>query len=200
MITDVEEQRGEAGEHSPAPDEATHVFGVVDTGHVCPRQRSLDVVVQTEQRGGVHDDQRGDVEQDQQCDVHLVIIVPNIPAAEAGAHQLHWSHHIEHEPCDGHVDEVHVGHGHRHLVGQVDHHQQHIVAQPQREAHQEVDKGEDGEDEAKVLAQLLVHTGVCLIVNQAHPHRGLDTGHLSTPTETYSSGSVTILGRHLVRM
>lgn len=51
VVAHVEEQRGEAGQHSAAPNEAAHVLGVVNAGHVCPRQRPLYVVVQAEQRG-----------------------------------------------------------------------------------------------------------------------------------------------------
>ena len=53
MAADVEEQGGEAGEQGAAPDEAAHVPGVVDAGHVGARQRALDVAVQAQQGRGV---------------------------------------------------------------------------------------------------------------------------------------------------
>lgn len=172
MIAHVEEQRREASEHRATPDETTDVFGVVHAGHVRSRKGPLYVVVQTEQGGGVHDDQRGDVEEDQQGDVDLVAVLPRVPAGEGGAQQLHGGHQVEHKARNGHVDKVNVWHGHRHLVGEIDHDEQHIVAQPQWEANQEVDEGEDREDEAKVLAEPDVHAAVRLVGKQADPHCG----------------------------
>lgn len=143
VVAHVEEQRREAGEHRAAPDEPAHMFGVIHAGHVCTRQRPLYVVVQTEQRGGIHDDQGGDVEEDEQGDVDLFVVLPRMPAGEGGAQQLHRCHQVEHNARDGHVDEINIRHGHGHFVGEVDHDQQHIVAQPQWEAHKEVDERED---------------------------------------------------------
>lgn len=94
-----------------------------------------------------------------------------MPAGEGGAQQLHGRHQVEHETRNGHVDKIDIRHGHGHLVWEVDHDQQHIVAQAQWETHQEVDEGEDWQDEAKVPAEPEVHAGVRLIVNHADPHR-----------------------------
>lgn len=143
VVAHVEEQRGEASQHGAAPDEPAHVLGVVHAGHVRSREGPLYVVVQAEQRGGVHDDQRRDVEEDEQGDVDLVVVLPRVPAGERRAEELHGRHQVQHEASDGHVDEVNVWHGHGDLVGEVHRHQQHVVAQPQREADQEVDEGED---------------------------------------------------------
>lgn len=170
VVAHVEEQRGEAGEHGATPDEAADVLGVVHAGHVGARKSPLDVVVQTEQGGGVHDDQGGDVKEDQEGDVDLVVVLPHGPTRETGTQQLHRSHQVEHQASDGYVYKVDVGHGHGDLVGKVDHHQQGIVAKPHWKADDEVHQREDRQDESKVLAEPEVHAVVCLIVNHAAPH------------------------------
>lgn len=128
VIAHVEEQRREASEYGTAPDEAANVLGVVDAGHVGAWESPLNIIVQTEQGSGVHDDQRGDVEENEEGDVDLIVVFPHGPAREPGAQQLYWSHQVEHQTSDCYVHKVDIRHGHGDFVGKVDHHQQGIVA------------------------------------------------------------------------
>lgn len=170
VIAHIEEQRREASEYGTAPDKAANMLGVVDAGHVGARKSPLNVIVQTEQGSGVHDDQGGDVEENEEGDVNLIVVFPHGPACKTGAQQLYWSHQVEHQTSNGYVHKVDIGHGHGDLVGKVDHHQQGIVAKPNWKADNEVHQREDGQNESEVLAEPEVHAVVRLIVNHATPH------------------------------
>ncbi len=170
VVAYIEEQRREAGENGATPDEAANMLGVVDTRHVGARESPLDVIVQTEQGCGVHDDQRGDVEENEKGNVELVVVLPHGPACKTGPQQLYWSHQVEHQASNGYVHKVDVRHGHCDLVGKIDHHQQGIVAKPHWKADDEVHQREDRQNESKVLAEPVVHAVVRLIVNHAAPH------------------------------